>query len=431
MKLRLGLSTKVATGVLITWAVFVYYDGRIVEFDRAPFLVFLTLGTLILGWGLRKYKRALNPISLYSVFVYSLAFQFLQVSYLQHSLGWETILILSLAIIFFLVPFLMRSKAKPLVNLVSRECNVGVYRFLFYSAVVTFIIEAFYNQSLPFLNEIQGRSSYGYFVYIPFAHYFVLMAAVLPAIAVYLYKARQIGLGSSIWQGGISLFVVLNSESRQQLLLLFLTVLIVYESFFVTRQKANQIAITMIILFSVTFVVLGNLRTGSSDPTRYLVTFAQIKKTAEMNIVEVWFNKYGPENFSHLDTLIESLSRSGLQLGKYVLRPVVSVLFLDRIGVVTYDTNLDGFSKLGTYVWELYVDFGLPGLVLLSFLLGFIVKRTYERNIIEPTIGNSVASAALLFCVFMSAFTNYYFTFFIWFVLASSLVLQRRRTVHA
>lgn len=209
------------------------------------------------------------------------------------------------------------------------------------------------------------------------------------------------------------------------LLLLLIGVVVVLQQHVVNKNKINKIVISIGLLFSVLFILLGNIRIGVDSPIKYMAAFGNLKDIPNLNIIEVWFIKYGPVNFTTLQRLLYAFdNHHQYGFGIYILRPIISFLFLDRAGLIEYPIDLNGFSKLGTYVWEFYIDFGYFGLIINSIVLGFFTKYLYEKALIKKDLTISLQLVAIFYCLFMSVFTNFYFTFFIWILFLFPYLLR-------
>jgi oligosaccharide repeat unit polymerase len=416
---------------------FILYINRYrnIGVQQFQFISYSSLSVVIYYWGIKKYVLILNPISLFSLFITIIAFSFLRFSSTQSVLGNRTLIVLNIAIIGFLLPFAL---SKKILLRQSGRTKIGrwwsgrsLHGILFFTSVISFSLTVAFNGSFPFFDSLRGTDSYSTMRLIPFVHYFVMMSAILPAVALLYYRSREIKRSELFISVVSAVFIMLNIQSRQLLLLTFLV--FIYALMFdsertATDKKNNRTIITFIGSFVVLFLLLGEIRVGAADIREYMRAAARIDNFPEISLIEMWFNLYGPQNITTLNEFLSvTPERYDFYYGKNLFRPIVSVLFLDRIGYINYPPALDGNINLATYVWEPYQDFGIIGIAIFSLTIGLVSKTVFESYRERRSIGSVVRVGISSFCILMSSFTNYYYTFFVWFILVISFLLPARK----
>lgn len=381
------------------------------------------------------YKNLINPVSLYSLFIFLTGYSYIPLSNTQHlSYSYTTEIVLGASIVSFLAGCLLNRKV---VRIKFRSLNKTAVRIIFTVilslSIAVFALEIAKLGYIPIFNLLSGVNVYSETndVLIPFAHYLVLFVALVPAIAYAFFKEGKISRFLFLCVVIISAFVILNFLSRQIILLLMLSLFYSYVYF-------NKISMTRTLSSAAIvvgmFIGIGSLRTGPNDVAggvnEYLKAYAQIDK--DVALLETYLTLYSSQNFTNLDKIVGDINENTkIGFGIYTFKPIISFLLLDRMGLVYYDPDYDGFMRLGTYVLDPFLDFSFPGVFLINFLLGFLCMNTY-RSFTEKVNTQSIINWSVLsFCIIMSAFTNFYDTFFIWFALLLSIPLTNYKTKRA
>jgi oligosaccharide repeat unit polymerase len=259
-----------------------------------------------------------------------------------------------------------------------------------------------------------------------FLHYFIIIAAIIPSWAYILYRKEIISKKILIWFSVGALFILMNYLSRQ-IFFLFLI------SAFTTYSFYNKVSVKKIIFALFTalfiFILMGNIRImrGSSTSNNYtaeqlLRDLGQIKY--KTNIFESYLDIYSSQRFDSMEKFVRMKREDGFfGMGIFTLRPLSSVLFLDRMGIVDYK-QYNVTTDIAGYAIDPYLDFGLLGVILINFLYGFICRLTF----INFNQGNTlyiIPWAMLIFCLIMAPFANYFNSFIIWFaILFNRLILK-------
>ena len=364
------------------------------------------------------YKLFLNPFSVYSVFIFLFGYSYISISDDQNkSYSFLTELVVFTSILFFFVgcflgqfrPFILKGFC------LNNHAKKLLLRVLLILGIIIFLLEMLYLGYLPIINLGNDLNVYedSNHSLMPFGHYIVLFMAFMPSISYTYYKLNLSSKINFILISFISLFIIFNFLSRQSLFNLILSSFLAYGYFNVLKNK--QI---IYFLFSCIFLFyfIGNLRMSEWDHDfvlDYLKAYSNIDK--DVNIYETYLTLYSSKNFTTLDNLINSTTKNfHYTLGSFSFRPLISISFLDRFGLIVYDPEYDGFKKLGTYVFESYSDFNIIGVVVFNFIFGFLSMNAFLMYKNKKNPGAIVFYSIIIYCIIMSSFTNFYFSFFIW-----------------
>jgi len=410
-----------------------YSSHLIPEANIFKSLVVINLAFIIALTSIIKFKDVINPIALYSIYIFFAGYSYLPISFRQNmEYSWLTELILFLSILCFIIGVLLNRtvyivKLKPF----SRKVVKGLFITVMISAIIVFILEIRLLGYVPILNLASGIDVYGETMdaLIPFAHYLVLFMALVPAIAYIFYKENRINKFSFIVICAVGFFIIVNFLSRQTIMLLMLSLFYAYLYFNkVSLTKALSIGGVIIGMF----VIVGNLRAGSGSGelvggiNTFLKTFAGIDK--DVSLAETYMTLYASQNFTTLDEIVKAAYEEGrIFLGIYTFKPIISFTFLDRLGIINYDIRFDGFKRLGTYALDPFLDFHLLGVIIINLVFGFISMNTYRSFKSKKNTQAIINWSLLTFCIIMSPFTNFFISFFIWIAFLINIAITNTK----
>jgi oligosaccharide repeat unit polymerase len=251
-----------------------------------------------------------------------------------------------------------------------------------------------------------------------FLHYFIIIAAIIPSWAYILFRKDIISKKVFIYFSIGALFILINYLSRQIFFLFLISAFTTYSFYY--RVSIKKIIVALFIAIFV-FILMGNIRIirGSSALNNYtagqlLRDLGHIKYNT--NIFESYLNIYSSKRFDAMDKFVHMKKMEDFfGMGIFTFRPVSSLLFLDRMGVVNYK-QYNTTTNIAGYTIDPYLDFGLLGVILLNFLYGFICRLAFI-NFIEGNTLYIIPWAMLVFCLIMAPFMNYFNTFIIWFAI--------------
>ncbi len=371
-------------------------------------------------------KNPINPYFLYSIFVFLLGYSFVPLNSNSNLLNRYTLLLLILTVFFFLIGLFCGSKLR--LQVVPLKISINSRIFIFWGtlilSVLVFFLECARIGYIPILNvlsmDVYGDTNANL---IPVLHYFVLAANIIPIWAYLLYKHGSISKRKRNIAILISLFIIMNSLSRQMWLLSLICIGFCY--MFIHRIPRWKLLICMLIPVFL-FLAMGAIRliTKISDGRSNVEYLRDYSSTQyDVNLLEAYMGLYSSNNFTKFDTFVcksDEVNYRGY--GVYTLRPVYTLLLLNRFEEFDINPDFDSFTSLATYAIEPYLDFGILGVIILNFIYGFFsayVYCRYEKKFYRWII----PWGCIAFCILMGAFTNYFNTFFIWFVITLNFLI--------
>ena len=383
---------------------------------KAMLFINIAFSVSFLSYG--KLQNLFNPFSVYSIFIFLFGFSYINISGNQSpKYNWLTELIVIFSIISFLLGATVASRKSIRLNSFAFNSTLRYFFLLSITAISfgVFLLEIKNIGYFPVLNlggdiDIYNDANESL---ISFGHYFVLYIAFIPAILYIFFKNGIISFKTLILLSVISIFVCLNFFSRQNILLLLI-------SFFLSYNYFNKISTLKILLtlacIPLIFYFIGNIRLGhieNLEINEYLKSYANIDK--DVSTLETYITLYSSQNFTTLDNLVLKLSLSSeYTFGASIFHPIISLFYLDRLNIVSYNESYNSFKMLGTYVFEPFLDFNLLGVIIFNSLIGFFSMKVYFPFVQKKGALSILNLSIIYFCILMSSFTNFYITFFIW-----------------
>jgi oligosaccharide repeat unit polymerase len=379
------------------------------------FSVFYLTGTFALVLSFIRFKKAINPISIYSIFIFLMAYSFIRLSDLQSGYSTNTIILLTSSAFFYLLSALFNYPYKP-VRLFVLTSSL---RILFLYAIVsgsfiTFCIECILFGYLPvlhiFSSDVYSETNAKL---VPFLHYFIVLLAFVPTWSFIFYKQKMITKAKFRFLLALSLFILVNYLSRQLYLLLGITFFLAYSYYNYVNTKALLRGAVIVVGL---FMMIGYLKFNSdlgdtfSDFSRRLAGI----ENEHVTILESTLTEYSSKRFTALDKMVkyrDSINYYGK--GAYTFRPIISFFLLEKLNVVKRKSELDSEVNVGTYAIDPYLDYGFLGVLILNCLYGFSAIRYFKQyNVSYPEA--IIKFSIIIFCIFMGMFINYFNTMLIW-----------------
>jgi hypothetical protein len=142
-----------------------------------------------------------------------------------------------------------------------------------------------------------------------------------------------------------------------------------------------------------------------------------------VSLFEAVFVEYSSKRFSILDEMINYSDHIAFfGYGMYTFRPFTSFFLLEKMGFITRIPELNSEQRVGTFLIDPYLDFGIIGVFILNALYGYLAvryynqfKKRYPEAIVKFTI--------IVFCILMGMFVNYFNSMLIWLGLIINKVL--------
>lgn len=292
---------------------------------------------------------------------------------------------------------------------------------------ISFIIEVIKLKFIP-LFTIRTPHAYSAF-HVFMLHYITSFYSFVPSIAICNYFAdkknktsiNKIHLDNSIKLIIISfVYVVMMSlllVSRSKLILsvvLSVFVYIVFNCDNKTKKKISKVGIISIALISVLFLILYIVITiNRAHNIEYLNGIFEIKNEKLPIFISQPY-MYIAHNFENLNYMINNTFR--WTCGRRMLYPLFTLLFIKKFFPIVVDSPyyiIKQELSTVTIIYDAYYDFGLVGVIVFCFLLGYVGKRLEDKTygILENMSENYyIVVLFALYCYYMlfSFFQTYF-----------------------
>lgn len=424
----LNLNSFKAVSLLLLASLFTsyyFYDLALIV-EASVFYAFfgITVIYVLMVFSYFKFGSLINPVSLLLPLLLGFYYYGFYLSEKQAKLSWVTIAAVACFIIFYIIGTLLRvASIERLANSISQNTlNLGGVLIVYVVGWVVFFLECIINGGLPlYALLVLKQDVYSELKFIPMLHYFVMLHALIPAI---LYFAKRKGYLSTFWFCVLSFgsfFILFNNLSRQIIILCVLCLFFVYVT--ANSLRADSMLIKGLFLFALIFFGLGQIRVAAINDdisaTEYLKIYSDVPQNYDINLFDVTFNLYASINFSTLNEIIESTQgENGYGYGKFMLKPIITISGADKAFQLDYIPMQDSFLRLGTIVADPYLDFGLLGVVILSFLYGVFSAQLFRLFSSCNNLGVTLVWSINVFLMVMAVFTNFYNLLFIWACIA-------------
>lgn len=395
--------------------------------DATSVFRFEIISCFAIGVMLFSFRKS-NPITpyfLYSFFILLLGYSFIPINQFNEILGIYDLVLLMLTVFFFLSGIYCGEKLHLNIVpiLMPIYYRLVIFWGIFVLSILIFLLECAKLGFIPltrFFSENVYREMNDNTI--PILHYFVQVANITPIWAYLLWKKEFLSKKKRNIVIVISLFIIFNSLSRQMWLLTMVCLVLCYMYYNLVSKRKLLIFMAVGILL---FLAIGAVRlvtvTDNRSNTEYLQAYAGTQY--ETNLLETYIALYSTNNFTTFKRFVrESDEQNYRGYGVYTLRPIYTITLLNRIAGFDINPQYDSFSDLGTYAIEPYLDFGIYGVAVLNFLYGLFLAFAYKKYE-KKNYRWIVPWGALAFCVLMSAFTNFFNTFFIWFILMLNFLI--------
>ena len=317
----------------------------------------------------------------------------------------------------------LKFKIRPLN--IKRPYRIYLFRSVYILSIVTFILECRTLGFMPIFNMFGDEDIYHLMVEnaMPLLHYFVQISSVALIWSLILHKNKFISVKERNIVVVICTLIQLNTLSRQMWVLTIISLL----SYFIFFRKINKKElITIVISAVVLFVFIGAVRFFYIS-NELKGSVALIKDYSgidyDVNIIEAYLGLYSTNNFTTFQEFVNDSNKYHYRgLGVYTLRPVFTLFGLNYFDEFDINPKFDSMSALGTYAIEPYLDFGVIGIIIINLIYGIFTSYVYSQYI-KGRVRWIIPWGLMLFCVLMSAFTNYYNTFFIWLVMSLNFIV--------
>ncbi len=368
--------------------------------------------------GVFKYRQVFNPLTIFNgiwfvtIFLYNF-----RLSYLQNELQKETILIFIVMICSFNISYVFFSLIyttiyKKKINLKSNKFNLCVTRkniirmFRFWFVIE--LVEIVYSGGFPLLWKFTGNPKTYFDFGINTVHGLANAFALIITLVSYTYFLKVNRNDKHIRN---ILIVVLLSYvaflSRQVIISAAIELVII--SYLYLKEKGIKIRIgkyvTLIAIGIIAFGVLGNLRTGYDG----FYNVAVMKKQLPSLFTGIhWCYMYltmTVANIDHMAVMELGNTANGVVASTFIPSIIRDIFFETspinlNLYLVTPAFNVGGFFR------EFYIDLGMIGVSLISFVYGGIGGWIYNKYLTIKNNQNAMYYAIYTQIIILSFFYN-------------------------
>lgn len=351
-----------------------------------------------------------NPAAVYSLFwLTGVGISNLRLSFDQKNWSLYVWINIILAYVMFMAGYYY-TKQKIKINNVF---NIKKYKFsnerlyiaiviLTVLCIVAFSIEVAVLKFVPiFSSEMDAYKRF----HISGIHYFVVTVGIIPSLTM-VYK-KNMGT-KSIWHINIiaSLIPILI-VSRQLVLLAVILIVVTYNYLF--KKVSFKIVSIISVIAIVAFSIASNLR---HQDISYIYRVSNMKTTSLSYLTQPYL--YIAMSFENLRNIIEDFH--SYKFGMNMLFPIFA--FTNTKGFFDYSYKVDYLTNrnftVSTYLSDIYFDFGIYGVIVITFLLGALHSYVY-KFVIRKQHNMVTIHSLLSYCLIFSFFTTWYFNATIWF----------------
>lgn len=358
-----------------------------------------------------KNRNYFSPLFIFNfIWTLTLGLYQMKISYLQHDLSnrtvmvfWVCVIAYNFAVIFCKYTKLdrlkIRKKNKGYINKEQNSNNVSKkidhkIRIARNIALIIFVIEIIYSKGLPIIWKIIG-SNKGYFDFgIPSINGAWYGLIIFLGAYSFANKSKDKYLYLLI---GI---LIISRQIIMSILIEAIVYMIMQKEIKVDKKKIMVLIIIVVIGFS----ILGNFRSGNSTMDEI---FHAKEKYENIPTALKWIYSYMTFSITNVDNLI-NLTLGAVNYGATMLHDIIPTVLLDfvniKINYSPYYLELINFN-VSTYLPSIYLDFGIVGIFIFNFIIGFIGTRIFydvQKNNFKRDI--------LIYCVFVHNIVLLFFT---------------------
>ncbi len=359
--------------------------------------------------GYKVYKSILSPLFMFNmIWLVTLLLYQMKWSEIQQDLNDKCILCIWCAVVSYNLAGLLSKglshvKFRKLFDtFILRRCISFQEKIRYINAliIVMLIIEGIYSKGYPLAWILLGNGKSYKNWGIPSVTG-ALYGLIICMGAYTLFKKSRVKYFYLL----IGILVV----SRQIIMSIVIEGIIVY--CFENRKKFKNIdkkkVILLVVAAFVFFGIYGNFRTGEKA---FNMVFEAREPYRNVSSIFKWAYAYLCFAINNFNNLV-SMTEGGVNGGASMLNELLPTVLLKRFGFADlYSPNY--LVKINfttaTYLPPIYLDFGLAGIILFNFIIGFWGEQLYRKHRKNPHIKNRMKYAIYIHNIVLLLFSNFF-----------------------
>ena len=357
-----------------------------------------------------------NPLNIF-LFIWALiliTFQ-LKIAYFFPSYNYLQYLYPSISILFFILGFLIikfsiRRKIIKKVKVTFSKKRFKIFVFSLFSMVIIIILLNLKLFGMPPFFSFLGYDTYVYLEYGRFKG--VLFALLIFIYIISIYATKKFSIFMKLFSIAILLLYVSRGNIIFSIIVYFF--LLVYENK-LSNKKLFILIHLLIIFVLILFQILGEFRTGTN------VFYASLEIKEEYQIENsglIWLVSYISMPFVNF---LELTNHNNLFFGENIIsRSLPAFMSFNMESIAFYKSILP--NKLNTvsgYLANVYLDFGLVGIILYNFFLGILLSYSFYIS------KNKILKSVLITCIALLFFVDYFFYFTTILIIILSIIFNK------
>lgn len=367
--------------------------------------IYITLLSVALI-SLKLYRKIINPIMLFnSIWLVTLLMYNMRMTEFQEVLSERTMLCIWMCILGFNSGVLIINRIPTIANgkpiLVRHAKLDNKIKIVNWIIVVSFVVEIIYSKGFPLLWKLMKNGKTYFDFGIP-SFNGALYGLVICMGAYTLFQKKNY---SKFFYLAFGILVV----SRQIVMSIVIEGTIYYLATNIIKiKKKDRRKIIIIMIAAVIFFGLyGNFRTGEDN-------FNQVFEAREMykNVPTTfkWVYAYVALALNNFNNLV-GITAGNINHGLSMLNAFLPTVLLDSLGAKDiyspyYLVKIN--FNVSTYLPEVYLDFGVAGILVMNFLVGTFGMWLYIKMLNDKNIRNKLAYSVFAHNMMLLFFSNFF-----------------------
>lgn len=346
----------------------------------------------------------LNPLALYSlVWIGCIGLSSLKLSYDQYDWSFYMWLNVTLAYIMFIIGYMSIVSGFKKYKVVSVNKHINNKKLFICIQVVSivsimsFAAEVAILKFIPLFSDMPN--AYVEF-HVTILHFFTLLVAIVPPLSI-IYKKNGGKIRSIFFANTCVILISVLLVSRENMMFIMFISGVTYH--YCYKKISKKVLFTSMIVGILLFSLASSLRNQNTYDIQQTANFKNQQKTI-LAQPYVYFTM----SFENLRNLVENCN--SYNYGLKTLQPILVFTGM-RQYVNTEMLYLTNYKfNVSTFLYTIYSDFSIFGVIVISFLLGLLysfyyIKRVY--GVLKPDM-SFIIYALLSYDLFYSFFTNLY-----------------------